>query len=143
MRYDTPRLIVEAGKPYEITFENVDFMPHNLAIVKAGAREGVGKAAMKMKPDQLDGSGRAYIPDTPDVIAATKLLENGQRETLKLTAPEREAELEYVCTFPDHWQVMWGRLIVTKDIDAYLRDHPDRATPATSAPAKHVHNHGQ
>ncbi|MDB6152531.1 MAG: putative rane-bound dehydrogenase, partial [Chthoniobacteraceae bacterium] len=29
MRYDTPRLVVEAGKPIEIIFENPDFMPHN------------------------------------------------------------------------------------------------------------------
>ena len=37
MRYDTPRLVVEAGKPFEIVIENDDFMPHNLVVVKPGA----------------------------------------------------------------------------------------------------------
>jgi hypothetical protein len=26
-----------------------------------------------------------------------------------------------VCTFPGHWTVMWGKLIVTDDIDAWLQ----------------------
>ncbi|MEA2709232.1 MAG: hypothetical protein QOF78_1833, partial [Phycisphaerales bacterium] len=139
MRYDTPRLVVEAGKPFEITFENTDLMPHNLAIVKPGSRKRIGEAAMKMKPDQHDAAGRAYVPPSDDILAATKLLENGQRETLKLTAPEIEGDCEYVCTYPDHWPVMWGQLIVTKDIEAYLRANPEKATPATTATDKHVH----
>ena len=32
MRYDTPRLVVEAGKPFEVIFENVDLMPHNMRL---------------------------------------------------------------------------------------------------------------
>src|SRR6185369_17906313 len=39
MRYDTTRVVVEAGKPFEIIFENMDMMPHNLVIVQPGARE--------------------------------------------------------------------------------------------------------
>ena len=42
MRYDTPRLVVEAGKPFEIIFENGDFMPHNLVVVNPGTRPKVG-----------------------------------------------------------------------------------------------------
>ncbi len=142
MRYDTARLVVEAGKPFQITLENADFMPHNLTIIKPGARERIGKKAMTMKPDQLDSAGRSYIPDDADILAATKLLENGQRETLKLTAPADEGDYEYVCTFPDHWQSMWGRLVVTKDIDAYLRAHPDTKAPAGAAPMNHAAMHG-
>ncbi len=141
MRYDTPRLVVETGKPFEITFINTDLMPHNLAVVKPGARKRVGEAAMKLKPDQLDGEGRAYVPASDDILAATKLLENGQRETLKLTAPDVEGVNEFVCTFPDHWQVMWGRLVVTKDVDAYLRSNPDVALPTTAPSHGHAHGH--
>src|SRR5439155_19150114 len=95
MRYDTPRLVVEAGKPFEIIVENTDFMPHNLAVVKPGTREKVGLAAATMKPDELDGQGRAYLPQTTDILAATRLLEPGQKETLKLTAPAQEGDNEY------------------------------------------------
>ena len=100
---------------------------------------------MKMKPDQLDAEGRAYIPRDDAILAATKLLENGQREKLTLTAPQTEGEYEYVCTYPDHWQVMWGTLIVTKDIEHYLRTHPDKPAattkPATKPGPAHAHTH--
>lgn len=140
MRFDTPRIVVEVGKSLEITFENPDFMPHNLAVVRPGTREKVGDAAALMKPDQLDGRGRAYIPDTVDVISATRLLNSGQRQTLALTAPNEEGECEFVCTFPGHYQLMWGKMIVTKDVDAYLQAHPEAPAVGAGSTAKH-HNH--
>jgi len=124
MRYDTPRLVVTAGQPFEIRFENVDFMPHNLVIVKPGAREKVGLASAKMKPDELDDDGRAFIPESTDILAATKLIEPRQKTALKLTAPTEEGDYEYFCTYPGHYLIMWGQLIVTKNVDAYLQAHP-------------------
>ncbi len=148
MRYDTPRLVVEAGKPFEIILQNFDFMPHNLAVVTPGSRKKLADIAAKMKPDQLDNQGRAYMPGGPDILGSTKLLENGQRATLKLIAPSKEGDYEYFCTYPNHWELMWGRLIVTKDVDAYLQAHPDAALPkpakasasaADAAEHHHVH----
>jgi len=124
MRYDTPRLVVTAGQPFEIRFENVDFMPHNLVIVRPGAREKVGLASAKMKPDELDDDGRAFIPQSSDILAATKLIEPRQKTALKLTAPTEEGDYEYFCTYPGHYLIMWGQLIVTKNVDAYLQAHP-------------------
>jgi len=66
------------------------------------------------------------------VLGATKLTEPGHKETIKLTAPNKEGEYEYVCTFPGHWMIMWGKLIVTKDIDGYLLKHQ----PAAGATAQ-------
>jgi azurin len=129
MRYDTPRLVVEAGKPFEIILENTDFMPHNLVVVKPNTRKAVSETAAEMMPDQLDKQGRSYVPKSGDILGATKLLENGQQETLKLIAPKQEGDYEYVCTFPGHWEFMWGRLIVTNDVDSYLQAHPE-ALPA-------------
>jgi glucose/arabinose dehydrogenase/azurin len=133
MRYDTPRIVVEAGKPFEITFENTDLMPHNLLIVKPDSRERVATAASKIKAGELDSSGRAFFPESPDILAGTKLLESGQRETLKLTAPTIEGDYEYFCSYPEHWKMMWGRLVVTKDIDAYLKARPDLVIPTATS----------
>ena len=37
--------------------------------------------------------------------------------------------------------MMWGRLVVTKDVDAYLQSHPDFSI---TAPAEgHEHEHGK
>jgi azurin len=139
MRFDTTRLVVEAGKQFQIIIENVDFMPHNFVIVKPNTREKVGARAETMRPDQLDREGRAFVPRTSDVIAATKLLESGQSATLQLTAPSEEGNHEFVCTFPGHWQVMFGQFVVTKDVDAYLAKNPQ--APAQTVSAEHAHNH--
>ena len=135
MRYDTPRLVVEAGKPFEIIFENGDFMPHNLVVVKPDGREKVGQAAALMKPEELDDQGRSYVPNSPEILAATRMLLPGQQQTLKLTAPTTEGQHEYLCTFPGHYQVMWGRLIVTRDVDAYLLANPEAPIPQAAAGA--------
>jgi azurin len=129
MRYDTPRLVVEAGKPFEILFINDDFMSHNLVVVKPDTREKVGTTAAAMKPDQLDGSGRAFMPALPEILGGTRMLLTGQQQSLKLTAPNAEGTYEYVCTFPGHHQVMWGRLMVTRDVDAWLNANPGPVQP--------------
>src|SRR5260221_5843020 len=148
MRYDIPRLVVEAGKPFQILFENDDFMPHNLLIVKPNTRDKLGPIAAALKPDELDGEGRAFVPPSSDILAATRLLVSGQRETLKLTAPATEGDHEYFCSYPGHYQVMRGWLIVTKDVEAYLQAHPESPQPIVKAsageegedaPHKHAH----
>ena len=140
MRYDTPRIVVEPGKPIEIILENPDFMPHNLVVVKPGTREKVANAAARMGPEDDDGRGRAYVPRTSDVVAATHMLEAGQRATLTMTAPNEEGDYEYVCTYPNHWMLMWGQLVVTKDIESYLQRHPMPNLPAPVAAAGHEHH---
>jgi azurin len=136
MRYDTPRLVVTAGEPFEIRFENVDFMPHNLVIVKPGAREKIGLASGKMKPDELDDEGRAFLPASPDILAATKLIEPRQKTTLKLNAPREEGDYEYFCSYPGHYLIMWGQLAVTRNVDEYLKSHPQPNLPAPTAKNK-------
>jgi azurin/glucose/arabinose dehydrogenase len=124
MRFDTARLVVEAGKPFEIIFENIDGLPHNLVVVKPGTRERVGLAAMTLLPEQLDWNGRAYVPDSSDVIAATRILDTDQLATLKISELTSEGIYEFVCTFPGHWAMMYGQLVVTKNVSAYLKDNP-------------------
>ncbi len=124
LKYDTNRLVVTAGKPFEVLFENNDVMPHNLVFVDPGQHMAIGNAALTMPPDRKDRNGRAYLPKGFPTLAATSLLEPGQKERLQLTAPKAEGEYEFVCTFPGHAAVMWGRLIVTNDVDAWLAAHP-------------------
>ena len=143
MRFDMPRIVVEAGRQFIIVFENPDAMPHNLLVVKPGTREKVGVAAMQMSPGQLDSRGRAYTPDTPDVIAGTRLVEPGQSEQIYVVAPATRGTYEYVCTFPGHWVNMRGELVVTYDPDAYRAQGNAAAgsTPASGAGAAE-HQHG-
>ncbi|WP_170266769.1 PVC-type heme-binding CxxCH protein [Brevifollis gellanilyticus] len=116
LRFDATKIEVKAGKNFEVIFENDDGMPHNFVIVPPGKHLEIGNAAMTMTPDKLDKQGRAFMPAAfeKEIIAATKLLEPGQRETLKLKAPGQPGEYEFVCTFPGHALIMWGTLSVTK-----------------------------
>ena len=123
MRYDQARLVVEAGKPFEIIFKNLDAMPHNLVIVTPGSREKIGQAALVMPP-KPDAEGKIFVPKDKAVLASTKLIEPGQQTTLLMTAPADPGDYEYVCTFPGHYVIMWGKLVVTKDVDAYLQTNP-------------------
>jgi len=144
MRYDTTRLVVEAGKPFEVIFENVDMMPHNMVFVTPGSRQAVAESVQTRRPDQLDKQGRAYVPEKDKrVLAASKMLDPGQKEKLKITAPKEEGDYDFVCTFPGHWMIMWGKWIVTADVDAYLRAHPEPPPPPLpSAPAQAaLHQH--
>jgi azurin len=139
MRFDVPRLVAEVGKAFTIVFENPDAMPHNLVVVKPGTREKVGQAALELRADFVDRLGRAFVPETSDVIAATKLLDPGQSATIRVDAPLSEGEYEYVCTFPGHWVTMWGKLIITSNPDAVLAAP---AAPAAPGAASGGHQHG-
>ena len=86
-----------------------------------------------MMPDELDDEGRAFVPESQDILAATKLIEPRQKTALKLTAPTEEGDYEFFCTYPGHYLIMWGQLIVTKDVDAYLQAHPQPTLPSPAA----------
>lgn len=118
MRYDTPQLTVEAGKPFEVIFENNDIMPHNLVFCRPGTHTEIGTAAQTMTavPDK---QGFLYIPDHKGILpsAYTKMLEPGQKARLQLTAPSPPGDYEYVCTFPGHWMIMFGKLQVVNKLE--------------------------
>ena len=81
------------------------------------------------------------MPKSPDVLGATKLLLLGQRQSLSLKAPGGEGENEFFCTFPGHYQVMWGTLVVAKNVDEYFKAHPGPRQPGPEAAASSAHNH--
>ena len=128
LRFDTKRLVIAAGKPFQVVFENPDALPHNLVFVQPDTAQAVATAVQTQLPTQLDAQGRAYLPEGDTRIwGATKLLEAGQKEALILTAPADEGSYEFVCTFPGHWAIMRGTVIVTKNVEAYLKANPEPA----------------
>ena len=118
MRYDTPEITVEAGKPFEVIFENNDIMPHNIVFCGPGSHTEVGAMAQTMTA-VADRKGNFYIPEHKAILkeAYSKLLEPGQKQRLQLTAPAAPGDFEYVCTFPGHWMIMWGRMQVVNKLE--------------------------
>lgn len=113
MRYDVTEFTVEAGKKVELVFDNPDFMQHNLLILAPGSLQKVGAAADKMATT-VDGVDEDYIPDVPEVLHATPLINPDDTTTLTFTAPEKPGVYPYVCTFPGHWRTMQGTMTVTE-----------------------------
>jgi azurin len=105
MSYDTKEITVKPGQQVKITLTNADFMPHNLMVVKDGSVEEVATAAMALG---ADGFKVGFVPKSDKVIVSTKMLDNGQADTLTFTAPAQPGKLEFVCTFPGHWTLMRG-----------------------------------
>lgn len=130
MLYDKTLIVVEAGKPVEIILINDDQMPHNLLVVTPGAAEEIGAAAEK-QPPVPDAQGRLYVPESPKILHATRLVEPGQQAKLSFTAPVEPGDYQYVCTFPGHWRRMRGTLAVVKDVEAYLASRAAAAPKVT------------
>ena len=107
MAYDVTAFRVAPGQQVEIVFRNEDVLPHNLVVVRPGAGEMVGRAADAMATDP-DAFAKEFIPDTPAVLHATRMLQAGESVRLQFAAPEREGNYPYICTFPAHWITMKG-----------------------------------
>lgn len=125
MSYDKRQIVVETGTRVEIVLENQDFMPHNLVISVPGAREEIGMAVDRL-PNlaRRDPDGRHYVPPSPKILHATRLLEPGQTEKLNFEAPSAPGDYPYFCTFNGHWRRMFGHLVVVEDMEEYLRNPP-------------------
>jgi azurin len=86
-------------------------MPHNFVIVKTGTADKVGEAATKMG---LNGERQSYIPNLPDVLYNTRLVGPTESETIYFTAPGKPGQYPFLCTYPGHYLVMRGVLVVTQ-----------------------------
>jgi putative heme-binding domain-containing protein len=121
MLYDKERLVVKAGKPVEIVFENTDLMPHNFVIAQPGALEEIGLQAEATATDP-GAMQRHYVPANKKILLASRLLQPRDVQKLSFTAPTRPGVYPYVCTYPGHWRRMFGALYVVADLDEYLAD---------------------
>jgi putative heme-binding domain-containing protein len=119
MRYDQERLVVKAGKPVEITFENTDLMPHNLVITQPGALEEIGTLA-EATATQADAPERHYVPNSTKILVASRLVSPRQIEKMHFVAPPKPGVYPFVCTYPGHWRRMYGALYAVADLDEYL-----------------------
>ncbi|MBK1438712.1 ThuA domain-containing protein [Parapedobacter sp. ISTM3] len=113
MKYDVTNFTAKAGQTLKIIFENPDHMQHNLLVLKPGTLDRVGQAADDLAK-QPNGVELQYIPNTPDVLFSTPLVNPEERYELTFTVPTTPGDYPYVCTFPGHWRIMQGVMRVTR-----------------------------
>ena len=131
--FDVKWFVVEAGKPVQIVLSNPDVMPHNLVVEPAWLTAGSGDAGRRHAA-AADPGAKPFVPNTPLVLHATRLLQSGDTERLGFNAPAAPGEYIFVCTFPGHWLRMYGVMLVVPDLEAWEAKPTVPIDPMTRAP---------
>jgi len=80
-------------------------MIHNIVFTKKGKADEIGVKAIRA------GEAKAYVPDDPAVIAASKIIGPSDSTVLQFKTP-KVGSYPFICTYPGHYLKMRGRLIV-------------------------------
>jgi uncharacterized protein len=112
LKFDKSALTVGAGQLVELVFTNTDVMPHNFILGAPGSLDAIGAGADALLQSPT-GQVQQWVPDLPQILTSTRLLEPGQSITIQFRAPGQAGDYPYVCTFPGHWRQMNGVLTVT------------------------------
>jgi plastocyanin len=107
MKYDLTEFTVKAGSTIKINFINVDYMQHNLLILRPGSKERVGAAADKIAMDP-NGAELNYVPKMYEVLHATPLVNPQKTFSMTINVPDNVGDYPYICSFPGHWRIMNG-----------------------------------
>ena len=120
MLFTVDQFAVTVGQPVKIVFTNPDATDHNLVIVRPDAMAEVGMAANEMARDPRNANSdfippekRALILHASPMIGPTR---SSQVHVLRFQAPAEAGIYPFVCTFPGHWVVMNGVMVVAKDL---------------------------
>ena len=110
MRFDKNILLVQSGQKITLTLNHIgkmdkSIMGHNFVLLK----KDVDVIAFAEKA--VLAKNNEYIPEGDEVIVYTKLLGGGESDTITFDAPEK-GYYTYLCTFPGHWGLMKGKLVV-------------------------------
>ena len=128
MMYDVTQLAVKPGKKIKLTFANPDFMPHNILLVKPGKADAIGEKAMALG---AKGFEVGFVPESPDILWASKLVDHGKEQVIEFTAPTTPGAYPYICSFPGHHLIMRGTLIVTDNLKEFLASNPEPVAKVT------------
>lgn len=115
MQFSIREFEVDAGKEVELVFKNEGSLPkiamgHNLVILN----KGISAVAFGGKALKAGANATNALPDSvkENVLAHTKLLGPGESEVIKFKAPDKPGVHQFVCTFPGHYAMMRGIMVV-------------------------------
>jgi len=111
LTFTTKSVTVRAGEPIQLVFKNPDVVPHNWVLAKPGTLERVGDLANKLVADP-EAAVRHYVPRSEDVLVYSDVVTPQSSFTIYFQAPREKGRYPFLCTFPGHWMVMNGQMIV-------------------------------
>lgn len=116
MNFDKDEFTVRAGQTVKLTLKHVgemslEQMGHNVAILEPGE----DPVSFGQEVQQQGGNREnEWLPEPmrDRVIAFTRMLGGGETDTIEFTAPEEPGRYPFLCTFPGHFGMMNGYMIV-------------------------------
>jgi azurin len=113
MQFNLKELAAKPGEKIAIKLNHVGKLPktamgHNWVLFAPLPDADLNKLlmdAMKNAPE--------YLPkDRSAILAHTRIIGGGESDTVVFTAPEKPGSYPYFCTFPGHFSMMKGKLVV-------------------------------
>ena len=109
MKFSQTTIAARPGQRVEITLNNTDDMPHNIVIFRRGTMAEYEKELFGSL-NEPNAQLRGFVPDSPSVLVASRLLNAGESTVVTFDAPTERGEYPFVCSFPGHWATMRGVL---------------------------------
>ena len=107
MSYLVKEFTVKKEQSVKLIMNNtadVEIMKHNVVIISDDSKiDEIGQQA-------LTSSG--YIPDNEAIIAATPMADAGKKTETTFIAPSKAGKYTFICTYPGHYVMMRGVMIV-------------------------------
>jgi len=112
MKYSLSEINVPAGRKVKLTLSHTgklksNVMGHNFVLLKAGTD------AAKFAQKASAAKNTEYIPasEKESIIVNTNIIGGGESTTIEFSAPA-PGTYDYICSFPGHYFMMKGKLIV-------------------------------
>lgn len=107
LAFEPAEFTVKSGEKVNLTFVNVSKnMAHNWVLGKPGTTSKIGTDSQNV------GEQGGWVSSGPEVLAKTKMVQPTKSEKISFTAPTEKGSYPYLCTFPGHWVIMKGSMIV-------------------------------
>lgn len=113
MQFNVREITARPGEALRVKFSNLGTFPkqamgHNWVLLQPMTEAAFNAFAMACASKAPD-----YLPaDRSVVLAHTKILGGGETDTIDLTAPAKPGAYPFLCTFPGHFSMMRGKLVV-------------------------------
>lgn len=113
MQFNVKELAAKPGESLRLKLSHVGKLPkaamgHNWVLLKVMSAAEINAFALACAKNPPN-----YLPaDTSAVLAHTRLIGGGENDTIEFTAPSTPGEYPFVCTFPGHFTMMKGKLVV-------------------------------
>ena len=113
MKFSVTEIVAQPGEALEVAFSNVGSVPreamaHNFVLLKPMTDDELGAFAASAA-----AKAPTFLPDDQSaVLAHTKTLGPKESDKVDFSAPSKPGEYPFICTFPGHYMLMHGKLIV-------------------------------